>query len=47
MCIFYKIYLFRLVGSPVKGGMGDIDEMDAWEISMRLDMAHIQKKYRY
>ena len=27
--------------------MADLDEMDAWEISMRLDMAHIQKKYRF
>jgi hypothetical protein len=24
----------------------DLDEMDAWEISMRLDMADIQRKYR-
>jgi hypothetical protein len=29
--------------SPAK----DLDEMDAWEISMRLDMADIQRKYRY
>ena len=31
--------------SPSKSG--DPEDMDAWEISMRLDMADIQKKYRY
>ena len=37
-------------GSPVKvagsSPCKDLDDMDAWEISMRLDMADIQRKYR-
>jgi hypothetical protein len=31
------------VGSPCKA---DPEDMDAWELSMRLDMADIQRKYR-
>ena len=36
---------FRAGSSPCKSV--DLDDMDAWEISMRIDMADIQKKYRY
>jgi hypothetical protein len=32
-----------VVGSPCKA---DPEDMDAWELSMRLDMADIQRKYR-
>jgi hypothetical protein len=33
----------KVVGSPCKV---DPEDMDAWELSMRLDMADIQRKYR-
>ncbi len=33
----------KVVGSPCKA---DPEDMDAWELSMRLDMADIQRKYR-
>ena len=42
--VFDKCRLYTRC-SPSKSG--DLEDMDAWEISMRLDMADIQKKYRY